>query len=64
MAWVNVDIELDEFSDAELIEELNLRGFKVVDQEILHKIYEARQLNQDVDDLLKQFVYDSIGRSW
>lgn len=35
MAYVHVEVELDEFSDDELIEELEARGYQVLDADSL-----------------------------
>lgn len=70
MAWVTVDVELDEFEDDELVEELESRGFKVYDedstsytqQELVNLIYQNKRLGKDYDKLLDDLIYQTIGR--
>lgn len=70
MVWVTVDVELDEFEDDELVEELESRGFKVYDEdstaytqnEMINLIYQNKRLGKDYDKLLDDLIYQTIGR--
>lgn len=62
---VEVDVELDDFSDDDLIEELESRGFDVRSQtptELITKIYELRRLGRDYQQELTELIYASIGK--
>jgi transposase-like protein len=70
MKYVTVDVEvyLDEFSDEDLIEELEDRGISVVtdtvatENELLHEIFLKRRSGQDYQYELDQLIYDKLGR--
>lgn len=66
--YVDVEVDLDEFSDDDLIDELADRGHRIRDKdikefyELVSIIFEKRRnkkdFNQDLDDL----IYTVIGR--
>jgi hypothetical protein len=66
MAYKNVyvEIDLDDFTDEELIEELNIRGVEVPVStiEIVESIYERRRAGQDYQKLLDDLIYQIIGK--
>lgn len=69
MAYVTVDVDLAEFDDDELAEELRERGFKVYeddqpysDNELVTLIYENKRLGKDYTKLLDDLIYQMIGR--
>ena len=63
---VEVEVDLDDFDDYELIDELERRGTGVVDHgngtEVLQAIYEKRRLGQDYQQELDQLIWLGIGR--
>lgn len=65
--YVEVDVDLDDFDDDDLIEELERRG-KGMDissqsgTELLTAIYQKRRLGQDYQHELDQLIYLGIGR--
>jgi hypothetical protein len=64
---VEVDVDLDDFADDDLIDELERRGrgFEVNSQtptELVTKIYEKRRLGHDYQAELEELIYVSIGR--
>jgi hypothetical protein len=65
---VEIDIELDDFDDQDLIDELERRGsgFEVDNStptDILTKIYEKRRLGRtDYQQELDELIYIAIGR--
>jgi hypothetical protein len=66
--YVEVEVELDEFSDDDLIEELDKRGLGAeVDastaSELIHAIWHKRRLNQDYERELDQVLYQVTGRA-
>lgn len=65
---VEIDVELDDFDDQDLIDELERRGrgFEVdssTPTDILTKIYEKRRLGRtDYQQELDELIYIAIGR--
>ena len=65
--YVTVDVELDEFSDDDLIEEMDRRGLgaEVNDStasELIGVIYEKRRQGKDFERELDQLIYQVTGR--
>lgn len=61
--FVDVDVELDSFDDSDLIEELEDRGYDVVQKNYwIQKIYEKRKLGQDYSKELDEMIWKMIGR--
>ena len=55
---VDVDIDLDEFDDSELIDEMNHRGFTVLEQEEVKKFdMEDWKLLLEIVDAVPETVY-------
>ena len=64
---VEVDVDLDDFNDNDLIEELERRGrgFDVASQtpiELVTKIYELRRNGRDYQRELDELIYTVIGK--
>jgi len=64
---VEVDVELDDFEDDDLIEELEKRGkgLEVASQsgtDLITAIYEKRRLGQDYQRELDDLIYLAIGK--
>ena len=65
---VEIDVELDDFDDYDLIEELERRGrgFEVAGQtptKLVRKIYEKRRLgNNDYQRELDELIYVALGK--
>ena len=64
---VEVDVDLDEFDDEDLIEELERRGkgFEVdsnTPTELVEQIWQKRRLGQDYQRELDELIYIAIGR--
>jgi hypothetical protein len=63
---VEVEVDLDDFDDYELIDELERRGTGVMEYgngtEVLQKIYEKRRLGQDYQQELDQLIWLGLGR--
>lgn len=64
---VEVDVDLSDFYDEDLIEELESRGrgFEVNSRtpaELVTKIYELRRLGRDYERELDELIYVTIGR--
>ena len=69
MAWVNVEVSLDEVDDSDLIEELEDRGYAIMQDveeadsnESIRIIYELRRLGKDYQRELDVLIYKTIGR--
>jgi hypothetical protein len=66
----SIEIELDEFDTDELVEELESRGFKVIDEDAddadaeLMRVWAALRLNQNEEALRLMAVYvcDKLGK--
>ena len=63
---VEVEVDLDDFDDHELIDELERRGTGVMEYgngtEVLQTIYEKRRLGQDYQKELDQLIWLGLGR--
>jgi DNA topoisomerase IA len=65
--WTTVDVELDDFSDEDLIDEMDRRGLgaEVADStatEIIEQIYQKRRLGKDYQLDLDQLIYQVTGK--
>jgi hypothetical protein len=64
---VEVDVELDDFDDYDLIDELERRGrgFEVAGMaptDLLRTIYEKRRLGKDYQTELDELIYVGLGK--
>ena len=64
---VEIDVELDDFDDQDLIDELERRGrgFEVAGQtptDLVRAIYEKRRTGRDYQQELDELIYVAIGR--
>ena len=64
---VEVDVDLDDFDDQDLIDELESRGrgFEVDSQtptELVNRIYQLRRSGRDYQRELDELIYVTIGR--
>ena len=71
MAYVSVDVDVDleEFSDSELLDEVRDRGFTISSleesttlEEDLMVIYMLRRLGRPYDHLMDAYIYKHLGR--
>jgi len=65
--WTTVDVELDDFSDDDLMEELERRGLgaevpESTATELITNIYLKRRLDKDYQVELEQLIYQTIGK--
>ena len=65
--YVEVDVELTDFSDDDLIEEMESRGLALeynsqTGTELITAIYHKRRLGQDYQRELDDLIYLGIGR--
>jgi hypothetical protein len=65
--YVEVDVDLDDFADEDLIEELERRGLgaevpESTATELITDIYQKRRLGKDYQSELDQLIYQTIGR--
>ena len=64
---VEIDVELDDFDDQDLIDELERRGrgFEVAGRaptDLVRTIYEKRRTGRDYQQELDELIYVAIGR--
>ena len=64
---VEVDVDLDDFDDDDLIDELERRGrgFEIDSRtptELVTKIWEKRRTNQDYQKELDELIYVTLGK--
>jgi hypothetical protein len=61
---VDIEVDLSEFEDTELVEELEERGILPTQQykDQLKKIWELRRSGQPFDQVLDDLIYDTIGK--
>ena len=68
MAWVNVEVDLDDVSDEEIIEEYNSRGLGddsgFSDAEILNKIWihDREGRKEEAYALMREYVYAKLNK--
>ena len=68
MPYVHIDVDLGDFDDDELIEELQSRGFSNLlnassdTKSALMEIYLQRRLGLPYDSLLDKLIYDVLGK--
>ena len=68
MAYMYVDIDLNEVDDDELIDELKSRNYKVVEEsdsesiEALEKIYHLRRQGKSYEKELDAYICDTLGK--
>lgn len=65
--WTTVDVELDDFSDEDLIDEMDRRGLgaEVADStatEIIEQIHQKRRLGKEYQLELDQLIYQVTGK--
>ena len=66
--YVEVDVDLDEFDDDELLDEIERRKLSVLDaspdeaRRLLEEIYYKRVMNQDFTAALDKYLYEVLGR--
>jgi hypothetical protein len=63
---VEVDVDLEDFDDDELLEELERRGTGVMDygngKDVLMPIYEKRRLGKDYQQELDHLIWLGLGK--
>lgn len=59
---VEVEVDLDDWSDAELIEELGRRKTGFAGDDLLTVIYQKRRLGQDYETELDTYICDKLGK--
>ena len=57
MAYVTVDVDLDEFDNDELVEEVKARGYTVVEEEVEKFDMEDWKLLLEIIDTVPETVY-------
>lgn len=65
--WTTVDVELDDFSDDDLKEEMERRGLGAevlasTATELIESIYLKRRLGKEYQTELEQLIYQTIGK--
>ena len=66
--WIDIDVDLEDFDDEDLIEELERRGKDMSytfgeSEELIDKIYHARRQGKPYEHLLDQYLYIKTGRA-
>ena len=61
---VELEVDLNDFEDHELLEELEKRNILVgaAAMDMINEIYEARKLSKPYEHLLDNLIYETIGR--
>lgn len=63
---VEVDVELDDFDDDDLLDELESRGVSTVGysdgKDLLYRIWLRRRQGQDYQTELDQLIYNGLGK--
>lgn len=59
---IDVDVDLSDFEDEDLLEEISNRNLSYANHELLETIYHKRRLSQNFDKELDELIYSAIGR--
>ena len=61
---IEVDVDVDDFTNAELLEELNSRGIVNFDSvtNMIDEIYQKQRLGLNYDKELSDLIYKTLGR--
>lgn len=61
---VELEVDMDDFEDHELLEELEKRNILVgaAAMDMINEIYETRKVGKPYDHLLDKLIYETIGR--
>lgn len=67
MAYVNVDVDISDFEDEDLINELKDRGYTIAgdivdDNAVLSEIYRLMRTDGDYKSLIEDYILTKIGR--
>ncbi len=63
--WVEVDVDLEEFTDEELIEELAARGVSYEKSVSCERLLDTWVLDRDkFEELFRQYCRETIGKSF
>lgn len=68
MPYIHVDVDLTEFDDDEIIEEIKERGYTVIEDhpsdqiEELMEIYHKRRQGLPYDHLMDAYIYNVLGK--
>ena len=68
MAYMTIDIDLEEIDDDDLLKEVKARGFQVIEDnstsrdEDLEQIYLLRRLGKSYDHLMDAYIYKVLGK--
>ena len=62
--YTEVEVELSDFEDEDLLEEVELRGLKTEPSELLQQLHDAYILKQTdaVDRILRELFHEELGR--
>jgi hypothetical protein len=67
---VEVEVDMDDFSDEDLLEEIERRNIQPngwsdphQTQDLIYKMYEKVCLNKNIDEELREFFWRTIGRT-
>jgi hypothetical protein len=61
---VEVDVSLSDFSDDELLDEIEMRGLETEspNTELVNQIYQKRRLGKDYQAELEELIYNITGK--
>jgi hypothetical protein len=65
MAYIEINVDLDDFSDDDIYEEAIARELFSVDYDIavlIRSLYEKRRLGKDYQSELDKIIYETIGK--
>jgi hypothetical protein len=65
MAYIEIDVDLKDFSDDDISEEAIARELFSVDYDIavlIRSLYEKRRLGKDYQSELDKIIYETIGK--
>jgi hypothetical protein len=62
---VEVDVDMSDFSDADILEEVEIRGLNIDgtnNDELINKIFQLRRLGKPFEQELAEYLYMKTGR--
>ena len=65
--WVDVDVDLEDFDDEDLLDEIEARGLQSFSKPeymiaLFKQLYQLRRTGQDYQGVLDELIYEILGK--
>jgi hypothetical protein len=65
--WIDVDVDLEDFDDEDLLEEIESRGLGSFSRpedriDLFKQLYQLRRTGQDYQGVLDRLLYETLGK--